>query len=91
MANDKGKVFLVGAGPGDPGLITVRAVECLACADVVLYDYLANPAALEHAASSAELFGLGHHASGRALTPDEITAIIVGVEMEHDTGNIIGI
>ena len=67
-------VYLVGAGPGDPGLITLRAVECLARADVILYDYLVNPAVLEHAASSAELICLGHHSSGRALTPDEINA-----------------
>jgi len=44
---------------------------------LVLYDYLANPAALEHASASAELFCLGHHASGRALTPDEITALML--------------
>ena len=39
-ANRAGEVFLVGAGPGDPGLITVRGAECLARADLVLYDYL---------------------------------------------------
>lgn len=44
-----GKVFLVGAGPGDPGLITVRGAEVLAQADVVLYDGLANPLLLTHA------------------------------------------
>jgi uroporphyrinogen III methyltransferase/synthase len=67
-------VYLVGAGPGDPGLITLRAVECLGRADVVLYDYLVNPAVLTHAAASAELVCLGHHSTGRALTPDEINA-----------------
>ncbi len=69
-----GTVYLVGAGPGDPGLITLRAVECLGRADVVLYDYLINPATLEHASASAELVGLGHHSSGRAFTPEEIVA-----------------
>ena len=67
-------VFLVGAGPGDPGLITVRAAECLARADFVLYDYLVNRAVLKHAADGAELVRLGHHSTGRALSPDEIVA-----------------
>jgi len=67
-------VYLVGAGPGDPGLITIRGVECLARADVVLYDYLVNPATLMHASASAELVCLGHHRSGRALSQDEIVA-----------------
>ena len=43
----RGKVWLVGAGPGDPGLITVRGLELLSRADVVLYDALAHPALLE--------------------------------------------
>ncbi|MHC4615820.1 MAG: uroporphyrinogen-III C-methyltransferase, partial [Planctomycetota bacterium] len=72
-----GTVFLVGAGPGNLGLITLRAVECLRQADVVLYDYLANPAALEHAGPDAELVCLGHHRTGRQLSPDEITALML--------------
>lgn len=67
-------VYLVGAGPGDPGLMTLRAVECLKQANLVLYDYLANPAVLEHASPSAELVCLGHPKTGRALSPDRITA-----------------
>jgi uroporphyrinogen III methyltransferase/synthase len=69
-----GIVYLVGAGPGSLGLLTLRAAECLRQADVILYDYLANPAALEHARPGAELIGLGHHREGRSLSPDEITA-----------------
>jgi len=45
---ERGVVFLVGAGPGDPGLITLRGVECLRRADLVFYDYLTNPQLLEH-------------------------------------------
>jgi uroporphyrinogen III methyltransferase/synthase len=74
-------VYLVGAGPGDPGLLTLRAAECLRQADVVLYDYLVNPAVLEHASPGATLVPLGHHKGGRALTPDQITDRMV----EHAT------
>ncbi|HJZ94079.1 MAG TPA: uroporphyrinogen-III C-methyltransferase, partial [Gemmataceae bacterium] len=51
-----GRVYLVGAGPGDPGLLTLRAVECLREADFVLYDYLTSPRTLEHARPDAEFF-----------------------------------
>lgn len=70
-------VYLVGAGPGDPKLITVRAVECLRQADVVLYDYLVNPAVVEHAPASAELVPLGEHGSGRSLPQREINARMI--------------
>jgi uroporphyrinogen III methyltransferase / synthase len=56
-----GKVYLVGAGPGDPELITVRGAEVLAQADVILFDYLANPRLLEHASPGAETICLGQH------------------------------
>ncbi|MCG6954369.1 MAG: uroporphyrinogen-III C-methyltransferase [Gemmatimonadetes bacterium] len=67
-----GTVYLVGAGPGDPGLITVRGVECLHRADIVLYDYLANAELLEHASPSAKLVPLGRQRGGRMFTPAEI-------------------
>ncbi|MBX3420712.1 MAG: uroporphyrinogen-III C-methyltransferase [Pirellulaceae bacterium] len=56
----RGRVYLVGAGPGDPGLLTVRGLECLRRADVVLYDGLANPALLDCAAQ-AQLVCVGKH------------------------------
>ncbi len=55
----KGKVYLIGAGPGDPGLITLRGVRCLQEADVVIYDHLANPRLLSHAKPGAELIYAG--------------------------------
>jgi len=52
-------VYLIGAGPGDPGLITVRGRECISLADVVIYDYLANGELLKHAKPDAELIYAG--------------------------------
>lgn len=77
-----GSVHLVGAGPGDPGLITVRAVQCLQEADLVLYDYLANPTLVEYAPEGAELVRLGRHDQGRSLTPDEITEVMIKAALE---------
>lgn len=63
-ANGSGRVFLVGAGPGEPGAITLRALECLAVADAVLYDYLVNPSLLRWATRpGVELISLGRHGS----------------------------
>jgi uroporphyrinogen III methyltransferase/synthase len=77
-----GTVHLVGAGPGDPGLLTVRGVQCLEEADLVLYDYLANPTLLEYAREGAELVRLGRHDSGRSLSPEEITEVMVAAALE---------
>jgi uroporphyrinogen III methyltransferase / synthase len=52
-------VYLIGAGPGDPGLITVRGMQCLAMADVVLYDHLVHPRLLRHARPDAETIDVG--------------------------------
>ncbi|MDQ3260342.1 MAG: SAM-dependent methyltransferase, partial [Pseudomonadota bacterium] len=51
----KGKVFLIGAGPGDPELLTLKAVRAIAEADVILVDDLVNPLVLEHARSNARI------------------------------------
>lgn len=71
-ARETGTVYLVGAGPGDPGLLTLRGCEILRRADVVLYDYLANPQLLEHVADGAERVCLGRHGHGRVLPQEEI-------------------
>src|SRR5438445_10064795 len=54
MSKASPRVFLVGAGPGNPGLLTLRAVECLAQADVAIYDRLVPSALLDHAPAQAE-------------------------------------
>jgi uroporphyrinogen III methyltransferase/synthase len=70
-------VYLVGAGPGDPGLMTLKGLECLAKADVVIYDYLAAPALLKHAAAGAELIYVGKKGGDHTLPQDEINALIL--------------
>jgi uroporphyrinogen III methyltransferase/synthase len=77
-----GKVFLVGAGPGDPGLITLRAIECLRRADLVLFDYLVNPRLLDHAPSGARRVCLGRHGHGRILSPPEINEAMIAAAKE---------
>ncbi len=72
-----GKVFLVGAGPGDPGLITLRAVELLRSADFVVYDYLVDPAILCHLSPKAKAICVGGHASGRVLSQEEIVWTVI--------------
>ena len=61
-----GRVFLVGAGPGDAGLITLRGAACLGLADIVLYDYLVNPRILQHVRAGAETICLGDSPQGSA-------------------------
>lgn len=75
--NQLGRVFLVGAGPGDPGLLTLRGAACLAHADIVLYDYLVNPQVLEHAPPLAERVCLGRHGRDRLWSQEEINARLV--------------
>jgi uroporphyrinogen III methyltransferase/synthase len=79
MTNEPGTVYLVGSGPGDPGLITLRGRECLARADVVLYDYLVNPQVLAHTRAGAQLVCLGRHGRDRIVPQDEINAQLVGL------------
>lgn len=71
-----GFVSLVGAGPGDVGLITVRGVERLARADVIVYDYLSNPALLEHC-PKAEAIYVGKKAAAHSFTQEQINALLV--------------
>ncbi|KAA3661685.1 MAG: uroporphyrinogen-III C-methyltransferase [Chloroflexi bacterium] len=72
-----GIVFLVGAGPGDPDLITVKGMKCLQQAEVVVYDRLANPALLEYAPPLAEYVYVGKEPKRHRLPQDEINAVLV--------------
>ena len=72
-----GICYLVGAGPGDPGLITVKGRACLERADVVIYDYLCNPTLLRWAPESAEKIYVGKKAGAHTLSQEEINALLV--------------
>jgi uroporphyrinogen III methyltransferase / synthase len=73
----KGKVYLVGAGPGDLGLVTLRAKECVEHADVIVYDHLANPEMLGWAREDAEIIYAGKKAGEHALKQDEINKLLI--------------
>jgi len=73
----KGKVYLVGAGPGDPDLITVKAVECLKQAAVVIYDFLAAPKQLKHVREDAEIIYVGKKGGDHTLAQDKINELLV--------------
>ena len=69
-----GIVHLVGAGPGDPGLLTARALELIAAADVILYDRLIPAGALDGARADAELVYVGKEPGGPSVAQEEIDA-----------------
>lgn len=73
----KGKVYLVGAGPGDIGLITVRGKELIAKADVILYDNLANSLLLNDAKPNAELIYVGKKANEHIVKQDRIIDLMI--------------
>src|SRR5258708_26329668 len=73
----RGKVYLVGAGPGDPGLLTLKGRECLRRADVVIYDRLAHPDLLNHCKADVQKVFAGKEASHHTLKQDEVNTIIV--------------
>jgi uroporphyrinogen III methyltransferase/synthase len=72
-----GIVYLVGAGPGDPGLITVRGIQCLQRAQVVVYDYLANEQLLNHAPAEAERIYAGKIGGRHNQDQEEINRLLV--------------
>src|SRR5437764_2035650 len=74
---ERGKVYLVGAGPGDLGLVTLRAKQCIEAADVIVYDYLCNPEMLKWARPDAETIYVGKKAGEHTLTQEQISALLV--------------
>ena len=74
---EAGHVWLVGAGPGDPGLVTQGGLEALRRAEVVLYDRLGTAELLAECAPEAELINAGKAPGGSAMTQDEINAALV--------------
>jgi len=81
----KGTVYLVGAGPGDAGLLTVRGAELVARADVAVYDALVNPELLKLAGKSAEIIYGGKRASQHAMPQDELNQLLIKKAREGKT------
>lgn len=73
----KGIVYLVGAGPGDPGLITVKGLNCIRKADVLVYDRLASPRLLSHARPEAERIYVGKSPDRHAMVQEDINQLLV--------------
>lgn len=80
-----GKVYLVGAGPGDPGLFTVKGLELLRNADVVFYDALANPDLLKECKEGAELIDAGKRARDHHLSQWQTNELLVKYASEGKT------
>ncbi|MBI5194497.1 MAG: uroporphyrinogen-III C-methyltransferase [Nitrospirae bacterium] len=87
MKNKKsGKVYLVGAGPGDIGLLTIKGRECIEQADVIIYDYLANEKILSFARPDAKVIFMGKHGGGPIIPQKEINRVMVS---EAKTGKTV--
>jgi uroporphyrin-III C-methyltransferase len=80
-----GKVYLVGAGPGDPELLTLKAARLLAAANVVLHDALVSPDVLAMISPGAEIINVGKRAGQKLLTQDEINALLVSYGRTRST------
>lgn len=76
-SSERGKVYLVGAGPGDPGLLTLRARDLLTSCDVILYDYLVEPDILQLTSSHAELIAVGKVGRTRCTPQTVINQLLI--------------
>jgi uroporphyrinogen III methyltransferase/synthase len=74
---NKGKIYLIGAGPGDPGLITLKGLQCIQSADVIVYDYLASPRLMRHARPDAEKIYVGKMGGNHTLSQEGINNLLV--------------
>lgn len=74
---NNGYVYLVGAGPGDPGLLTIKGADCIAKADVIIYDRLVSPQILDYARPDAELIYVGKSPERHTLKQEEINRLLV--------------
>ena len=77
MMAEQGFVYLIGAGPGDPGLFTIKGQQILEKADVVVYDRLIGQEILDHARQDAEMIYVGKASSRHALPQDDINRLLV--------------
>ena len=77
MEHKQGMVYLIGAGPGDPKLITIRGKECIQTADILIYDYLANPVFLSWANPQAEIIYVGKKGGTAHILQEEINDLIL--------------
>jgi len=77
MNNRNKIVYLVGSGPGDPGLITVKGLECIKKADVIVYDYLVNSVLLRNARKDVELIYVGKKGNQHTMEQDDINQLLV--------------
>ena len=80
-----GKVYIIGAGPGDPGLITLKAVLCLRLADVVIYDNLVNEALLKYAPAQARFIYAGKKGGDHTLSQDRINELLAEEALAGNT------
>src|SRR6185295_20418400 len=77
LAKTSGKVYLIGAGPGDPKLLTLKAAEAISSSDVIVYDYLVNPEVLAHSRRNAELVDVGKRAGHPSISQAAINQLLV--------------
>lgn len=86
MNRKTGKVYFIGAGPGDPGLITLKGIEALNKADMIVYDRLASPQLLKHARPDARFVYCGKEAANHTLAQEQIEQLLIH---EAERGHIV--